>query len=125
VDDGSCVYPPPPVLGCMNATATNYDENATVDDSSCVYPPPPVLGCMNATATNYDENATVGDDSCVYPPPPEPPADYVEENSSDIESEPPQKSGIIENINMVHIVLIVVIILLLSLLVLLQSGRRR
>jgi polyhydroxybutyrate depolymerase len=125
VDDGSCVYPPPPVLGCMNATATNYDENATVDEGSCVYPPPPVLGCMNATATNYDENATVDDDSCVYPPPPEPPADDAEENSSDTESEPPQKSGIIENINMVHIVLIVVIILLLSLFVLLQSGRRR
>ena len=125
VDDGSCVYPPPPVLGCMNATATNFDENATVDDGSCVYPLPPVLGCMNATAINYDENATVDDGSCVYPPPPEPPADDVGENSSAIESEPPQKSGIIENINMVNIVLIVVIILLLSLFVLLQSDRRR
>ena len=75
VDNGSCEYPPPPVPGCMNATATNYDENATVDDGSCVYPPPPLSGCMNATATNYDENATVDDGSCVYPPPPEPPAD--------------------------------------------------
>ena len=132
VDDGSCVYPPPPVLGCMNATATNYDENATVDDGSCVYPPPPVLGCMNATATNYDENATVDDDSCAYPPPPEPPADddpptFIDdddEDSSGIESESPQKTGIVENIGMVNIVLGVVLVLLLSVAVLLQLGRR-
>ena len=133
VDDGSCVYPPPPVLGCMNATATNYDDNATVDDGSCVYPPPPVLGCMNATATNYDENATVDDNSCVYPPPPEPPADddpltFIDddddEDSSGIESESPQKTGIVENIGMVNIVLGVVLVLLLSVAVLLQLGRR-
>ena len=132
VDDGSCEYPPPPVLGCMNTTATNYDENATVDDGSCVYPPPPVLGCMNATATNYDENATVDDDSCVYPPPPEPPADddpptFIDdddEDSSGIESESPQKTGIVENIGMVNIVLGVVLVLLLSVAVLLQLGRR-
>ena len=109
----------------MNATATNYAENATVDDDSCVYPPPPVLGCMNATATNYAENATVDDDSCVYPPPPEPPTDDVDEDSSGIESEPTQESGIAENINTVNIVLVVIIVLLLSLFVLLQSGRRR
>jgi polyhydroxybutyrate depolymerase len=133
VDDGSCEYPPPPVLGCMNATATNYDEYATVGDGSCVYPPPPVLGCMNATATNYDENATVDDGSCVYPPPPEPPADddpltsiddEHDEDSSGIESESPQKFGIVENISMANIVLGVVLVLLLSVVVLLQRGRR-
>ena len=133
VDDGLCVYPPPPVLGCMNATATNYNENATVDDGLCVYPPPPVLGCMNATATNYDENATVDDGSCAYLPPPEPPADDDDppiddgdnEDSGSIESETPQKSGIVENISMMNIVLVVVLVLLLSVLVLLQSGHRR
>jgi hypothetical protein len=133
VDDGSCVYPPPPVLGCMNATATNYDENATVDDTSCVYPPPPVLGCMNATATNYDENATEDDASCVYPPPLEPPVDDDlptsiddddDEGSSDIVSESPQKSGIVENIGMVNIVLGVVLVLLLSVFVLFQLRNR-
>ena len=133
VDDGSCVYPPPPVLGCMNVTATNYDENATVDDTSCVYPPPPVLGCMNATATNYDENATEDDASCVYPPPLEPPVDDDlptsiddddDEGSSDIVSESPQKSGIVENIGMVNIVLGVVLVLLLSVFVLFQLRNR-
>tara|TARA_B110000196_G_C20959014_1_gene573011 strand:- start:349 stop:864 length:516 start_codon:yes stop_codon:yes gene_type:complete len=116
----------------MDSNATNYAENATVDDGSCEYPPPPVMGCMNATATNYDENATVDDVSCVYPPPPEPPTDddlptatdEEEEDSSDIVSESPQKSGIVENIGMVNIVLGVVLVLLLSVFVLLQLRNR-
>ena len=133
LDDGSCVYPPPPVPGCMNATATNYNENATVDDGSCVYPPPPVPGCMNATATNYNENATLDDGSCVYPPPPEPPVDddpstpiddASDEDSSDTESESPQKFGIIENISIEKIALGVVLVLLLGMLLLLQLGSR-
>ena len=70
VDDGSCEYPPPLVEGCMNSTATNFDANATVDDGSCEYPPIPVEGCMNSTATNFDASATVDNGSCVYPPPP-------------------------------------------------------
>lgn len=89
---------------------------------------------MNATATNYDENVTVDDDSCVYPPPPEPPADDDpptsiddddDEDSNGIESELPPKSGIIENIGMVNIILGVVLILLLSVFVLLQLGRQQ
>ena len=133
VDDGSCEYPPPPVLGCMNATASNYDENATEDDGSCVYPPPLVLGCMNATATNYDGNVTVDDGSCEYPPPLEPPADDDpptsiddgrDENLSSNESESSHKSGIVENIGMVNIVLGVVLVLLLSVFVLLQQRNR-
>jgi len=132
-DDGSCEYPPPPVLGCMNATASNYDENATEDDGSCVYPPPLVLGCMNATATNYDGNVTVDDGSCEYPPPLEPPADDDpptsiddgrDENLSSNESESSHKSGIVENIGMVNIVLGVVLVLLLSVFVLLQQRNR-
>lgn len=86
---------------------------------------------MNETATNYDENATVDDGSCAYPPPPEPPANDDlptsiddDEDSSDIESESPQKSGIVENFSMVNIVLVVVLVLLLSVFVLLQNGRR-
>lgn len=89
---------------------------------------------MNATATNHDENATVGDGSCVYPPPPEPPADDDDpptpidddddEDSSVIESESPQKSGIVENLSMVNLVLGVVLVLLLSVFVLLQLGSR-
>jgi hypothetical protein len=31
--------PPPPIPGCMDATATNYDPKATEDDGSCIYMP--------------------------------------------------------------------------------------
>ena len=33
----------PPVSGCTDSTATNYDPLASVDDGSCTYPPPPAL----------------------------------------------------------------------------------
>ena len=125
---------PVEIEGCTDVNATNYNENATVDDGSCEYPPPPVPGCMDPDAINYAENATVDDGSCVYPPPPEPPADDDDpptpidddddEDSSGIESESPQKSGIVENISMVNIVLGVFLILLLSVFVLLQLGGR-
>jgi hypothetical protein len=88
---------------------------------------------MNATATNYNENATLDDGSCVYPPPPEPPVDddpstpiddASDEDSSDTESESPQKFGIIENISIEKIALGVVLVLLLGMLLLLQLGSR-
>ncbi|MEK7642432.1 MAG: hypothetical protein AAB392_01415, partial [Patescibacteria group bacterium] len=68
-DDGSCQYPPAPVLGCTNPDATNYNPNATQDDGSCILP---VLGCMNPSATNYNPLATQDDGSCVFPPEPVP-----------------------------------------------------
>lgn len=34
------VPPPPPVLGCTDPEATNYNPLATEDDGSCEYPPP-------------------------------------------------------------------------------------
>ena len=52
------------VLGCMDATANNYDATANVDDASCTYD---VSGCMDATADNYDPTANVDDASCTYP----------------------------------------------------------
>ena len=51
------------IPGCMNASATNHDNNATVDDGSCVYD---ILGCTNATAFNYDSNATMDDGTCCF-----------------------------------------------------------
>ena len=65
MDDGSCIYPPIP--GCTDPAATNYNPAATVDDGSCTYPPIP--GCTDPAATNYDPAATVDDGSCIYPPP--------------------------------------------------------
>ena len=52
------------VLGCMDASANNYDATANVDDASCTYD---VSGCMDATADNYDPTANVDDASCTYP----------------------------------------------------------
>jgi hypothetical protein len=54
----------PPVSGCTNPIATNYDPTATIDDGSCIF----VSGCMDTLATNYDPLAIFSDSSCVYPP---------------------------------------------------------
>ena len=59
---------PEPVMGCMDATANNYDSTATEDDGSCTYDPVEVLGCMDSAATNYNAAATTDDGSCTYPP---------------------------------------------------------
>ena len=36
------VVVPPPITGCTNPEALNYNPLATIDDGSCVMPPPPV-----------------------------------------------------------------------------------
>ena len=70
IDDGSCVYPDPPVqiLGCMYSDALNYNPSATQDDGSCRYPvvTDPVPGCTYSEAYNYEINATEDDGTCVY-----------------------------------------------------------
>ena len=41
----------------------------TLDTLVNIWPcAPPVIGCMDVNALNYDSNATVGDNSCTYPP---------------------------------------------------------
>lgn len=65
VDDATCTYH---VQGCIDPAATNYNPLATVDNGSCVYPPTPILGCRDPVATNYNPLATIDDGSCVYPP---------------------------------------------------------
>jgi len=56
------------VFGCTDPSATNYNPNATDSDGSCSYPPPPVIrGCTDPRATNYNRNATQDDGSCTYP----------------------------------------------------------
>ena len=70
IDDGSCVYPEPPlpVPGCMYSDALNHNPSATEDDGSCRYPvvPDPVPGCTYSDAFNYEMNATEDDGTCVY-----------------------------------------------------------
>lgn len=49
-------------LGCMDETASNYNEKATEDDGECVYN----MGCTDETALNYDANAVKDDGNCKY-----------------------------------------------------------
>ena len=84
----------PNVEGCMDATACNYNELATIDDGSCEYPldlygvdyvdcddvclndaddngicdEEQVDGCTDAEACNYNDAANADDGSCTYPP---------------------------------------------------------
>jgi len=55
---------PPPIYGCMDPTALNYDSTATINDSSCNYPAP-ILGCTDPTSANYNPWATINDYSCL------------------------------------------------------------
>jgi hypothetical protein len=78
VDDGSCEYPPPEVIGCMDEEATNYNPEATTNDPAvCQYPPPPqppTEGCHDTNATNVNLSTDLHNASlCQYPEPePEP-----------------------------------------------------
>jgi hypothetical protein len=54
----------PPIPGCTDSEALNYNPDATVDDGSCIYC---VWGCMDPNADNYDIEATCDDGSCLYP----------------------------------------------------------
>ena len=76
-----------PVLGCTDATACNYNSEATDDDGSCELPADgldcdgncladadldgicdenEIAGCDDDTACNYSETATDNDGSCTY-----------------------------------------------------------
>ena len=64
---GCCEFSEPEPEGCTDPTATNFDPAAIIDDGSCIYPEPPVVpGCTDPTATNFDPLATVDDGSCEY-----------------------------------------------------------
>ena len=90
-DDGVCDADE--IAGCQDATACNYNENATDDDSSCVFATgcetcsgetdgtgtvvdndsdddgvcdaDEIAGCQDANACNYNASATDDDGSCV------------------------------------------------------------
>jgi len=50
----------PPVYGCLDSLACNYDPLANVDDDSCI-----PAGCMDATACNFNDEAGCDDGTCI------------------------------------------------------------
>jgi len=60
--EGECIAV---VLGCVDATACNFDVTANTDDGSCEFDN--CSGCSDPTACNYDPGATINDGSCEFP----------------------------------------------------------
>ena len=86
--DGDGVCNPFEVPGCTDATACNFDSEATDEDGSCEYPAAgencageclsdhdgdgicndaEIPGCSSSSATNYNPAATDDDGSCTWP----------------------------------------------------------
>ena len=65
-------HDPPPILGCTDSAACNYNADATEDDGSCTYAQEGYdcdgnkYGCTDPDATNYDPEADINDGSCEY-----------------------------------------------------------
>ena len=57
----ACDKVDPPIYGCMDLLADNYNSNANMDDGSCEYTN--LIGCMDENASNYNPNATIACDS--------------------------------------------------------------
>jgi hypothetical protein len=60
-----CLNVIPPVMGCMDSTACNYNADAEEDDGSCATA---CGGCTIEWAMNFDPQATFNDGSCLFPP---------------------------------------------------------
>ena len=59
IENGSCLYT---CYGCMDSTACDYDPDASMADD-CDYS---CYGCTDSEAVNFDSLATIDDGSCVY-----------------------------------------------------------
>lgn len=51
------------IIGCMDETAFNFNENAFINDGSCV---PFIYDCTAIEACNYNPEANTDDGSCYY-----------------------------------------------------------
>jgi len=54
------------LLGCMDSSACNFNDNATHENGSCEFTS--CVGCSDPTAQNYDDNVTIDDGSCIFGP---------------------------------------------------------
>lgn len=52
---------PPPVLGCTDESACNFDQDANADDGTCE-----LSGCTDAFACNFDSIAVCDNGGCDY-----------------------------------------------------------
>jgi hypothetical protein len=59
-DDGSCIAT---VLGCTWESADNYNPDANTNDGSCFTT---TLGCTDSLALNFNADANTEDGSCIY-----------------------------------------------------------
>ena len=59
INDGACI---PLIYGCIDSTAFNYNELANTDDGNCT---PFIYGCMDSTAFNYNELANTDNGNCT------------------------------------------------------------
>ena len=62
---GLCTSDDIDITGCTDATACNYNPNATADDGSCEFSS--CAGCTEIFSCNFDPNATIDDGSCILP----------------------------------------------------------
>jgi hypothetical protein len=60
-----CLSVIPPVMGCMDSTACNYNADAEEDDGSCATA---CGGCTIDWAMNFDPQATFNNGTCLFPP---------------------------------------------------------
>jgi len=51
------------IIGCIDITAYNYNENAIINDGACI---PFINDCIEVAACNYNPEANTDDGSCYY-----------------------------------------------------------
>ena len=66
----SCDKVNPPIYGCVDPLATNYNADNTLPDGPCLgdceYGSDAILGCTDPTALNYNPDATSNNCDCAY-----------------------------------------------------------